>query len=490
MTAAMENFEAGPSDSALVARVLGGDRTAFATVYDRYSDRLYDFAHSMTRNPEDASDAVADAFIKFAERLPQLREPERLRPWLYAIVRTECLRRLKSRSRFAFGGDEQLVDMPDTAAAPEEAAETAALRQLVWDAAAGLGDRDRALLDLHLRQGLDGADLGDAMGVSASNAYVMMNRVRNQMERSLGALLIAKTGRDECADLDSTLTDWDGSFSPLVRKRVARHVDNCPKCTLRRAAMVSPLALFAGVSAFAAPTGLRERVLNSITLPPQPVVEPSPWLRRGIIGGVGAAVLVVLMALLAGTVGSDKPVTRPVDATEEPSVALPTSAVPTETATEATTDPTDTRPPASGRAQLAISDRSVSLSSNDRTTSAKLSNVGGAPLTFELDPDNGWLSVGPDDGRLDPGESVTISISISRRDLPRENESSSIDVDWTHGSDSISVKYKFKDSDKDNDDEGDGDEEPSEEPCEGDCCGDDCNAPPEEPTEEPTVIIS
>ena len=111
MTAGTENFEAGPSDSSLVARVLGGDQTAFATVYDRYADRLYDFAHSMLRNTEDASDAVADAFIKFAERLPQLREPDRLRPWLYAIVRTECLRRLKSRSRVAFGGDEQLVDM-------------------------------------------------------------------------------------------------------------------------------------------------------------------------------------------------------------------------------------------------------------------------------------------------------------------------------------------------------------------------------------------
>jgi RNA polymerase sigma factor (sigma-70 family) len=475
MTAGTQKFEADASDSVLVARVLGGDRTAFATVYDRYADRLYDFAHSMLRNTEDAADAVADAFIKFAERLPQLREPERLRPWLYAIVRTECLRRLKSRSRVAFGGDEQLIDMPDTAAAPDEAVETAALRQLVWDAAAGLAERDRALLDLHVRQGLDGADLGEAMGVSASNAYVMMNRLRGQMERSLGALLVAKTGRDDCVELDASLADWDGSFSPLVRKRVGRHVDNCTKCTLRRAAMVSPLALFGGVSAFAAPASLRERVLSSITLPPQPVIDPSPWLRRGVLGGVGAAIVVVLVALLVGHSGDQTPVTRPVDATDVPTEAA-TSVSPSPSATVTTT----TRPPAIKPAHLVISDRSVTLKSDDRRESTKLSNDGGAPLTFELDPDDGWVSTDPDDGRLEPGESVTLTISISGGDRPRKDDDSSIDVDWTHGSDSISVRYKADDRDDDGDDpntDPETDPEPEQEPDPDGGCGDDCGEP-------------
>src|SRR5689334_18523136 len=108
----------------------------------------------MLRHREDAADAVADSFILFAERLGQLREPDRLRPWLYAIVRSECLRKLKARKRVSYGDDEQLIQMADDGATPEQSAETAALQQLVWDAAAGLADRDRALLDLHLRQGL------------------------------------------------------------------------------------------------------------------------------------------------------------------------------------------------------------------------------------------------------------------------------------------------------------------------------------------------
>src|SRR5690349_20637058 len=218
MTGDVRAADEGQPDAVLVAQVLDGDRDAFAAVYDRYADRLYDFAHSMLRNREDASDAVADAFVTFAEKLPQLREADRLRPWLYAIVRSECLRRIKSRGRFAFDGDERMSEMADSALAPDDAVAVSALQQLVWDAAAGLAERDRALLDLHLRQGLDGADLGEAMGVSASNAYVMMNRLRGQMERSLGALLVAKTGRENCGELDGTPGDWHGEVSPAVRQ--------------------------------------------------------------------------------------------------------------------------------------------------------------------------------------------------------------------------------------------------------------------------------
>jgi len=67
---------------------------------------------------------------------------------------------------------------------PDQEAERAAAQRIVWDAAAGLADRDRALLDLHLRQGLEGAELGEAMGVTAANAYVMVNRLKAQVERS------------------------------------------------------------------------------------------------------------------------------------------------------------------------------------------------------------------------------------------------------------------------------------------------------------------
>ena len=150
-----------------------------------------------------------------------------------------------------------MTDLPDPTAGPEQAAHQADLRELVWNAAAGLSERDRALLDLHLRHGLEGADLGEAIGVEPAHAYVLLTRLRDQVERSLGALLVARLGRADCPDLSRLLTDWDGRFSPLVRKRVARHVDNCETCGAARRKLASPLALLAAVPPMPAPADLR-----------------------------------------------------------------------------------------------------------------------------------------------------------------------------------------------------------------------------------------
>ena len=46
--------------------------------------------------PEDAADAVQDTFVIAAARLGGLRDPRKLRPWLYAVARNECHLRLRA----------------------------------------------------------------------------------------------------------------------------------------------------------------------------------------------------------------------------------------------------------------------------------------------------------------------------------------------------------------------------------------------------------
>jgi RNA polymerase sigma factor (sigma-70 family) len=287
------------TDTELVAGVLAGDREAFAAVYDRYANRLHDFCWSVLRDRDEAADAVQDTFVLAVERLVQLNDPERLRPWLYAIARSVALRRVRVRGRVVL---DEVEDMADTDPGPHRAAEQQALADLVWSAAAGLSERDRALLDLHLRQGLDGAELGEAMGVSANHAYVLLTRLRDQVERSLGALLIARLGRRDCTELDTLLADWDGRFSPLMRKRVARHVDACEVCSERRRVAVSPLALLAGVPLLPAPLFLKDRVMAEVQLVSSdrtvvtPMAPRPPKSRRGRVVAAGVAVLALLAA--------------------------------------------------------------------------------------------------------------------------------------------------------------------------------------------------
>ncbi|MGI9084723.1 MAG: sigma-70 family RNA polymerase sigma factor [Aeromicrobium sp.] len=429
--------EAGPPDAQLVAGVLGGDREAFATVYDRYGDRLYDFANSMLRQREEAEDAVADSFVIVVERISQLRDPDRLRPWLYAIVRSECLRRLKARKRIAYGGEDRLVDMADESMSPESEAQKSALRDLVWDASAGLADRDRALLDLHLRQGLEGAELGEAMGVNASNAYVMLNRLRGQVERSLGALLIARLGREECDELDGMLVDWDGRFSPLVRKRVARHVDNCDVCTDRRRRIVSPWALLAGVPLVAAPLSLRDRVVNDTQL----VAYSGPTggagmgsRRRNQALAAGAAAVVIAGTVFLWPSGADDSASAPTAAGEQvtPTPTVEPSVTESSSPTPAEDDGT--------AATLTVSTRVVDLGRDRTTASVGLTNTGDEEVAYRVTTSTPWLTVSPASGTLTGGRTGSTQVTANRSEIAEGAARGTLTITWDGGSAPVTVR--------------------------------------------------
>ena len=256
-----------PTDADLVAAALGGDRSAFAAIYDRYADRLHTMSVQMLGDRDEAADVCGEVFLVAFQRLGQLRDPERLRPWLYAIVRHEVFRRTKRRSRVELVGEvnemEHRFDQP-AVEGDDSVGDAASMVRAVREAAVGLDDRDRMVLELHL-QGVDGQDLADAMGTSLTTSYQLVHRMRERMERSLGALLVARHGRAECGDLSRLLVGWDGTFSVLWRKRIARHVDACAVCERRRRAAPGALLGTSGASALvAAPISVRTRVLDGL----------------------------------------------------------------------------------------------------------------------------------------------------------------------------------------------------------------------------------
>ena len=262
----------GAVDAELVSSYLAGDRSALGSIYDRYGQSLFDTATAMTNNRDDASDMVQDVFVLAAERLGQLRDPSRLKPWLFAILRNEVYRRSRRRSRQAITDfsapehDAMLPSTPSSSDAVDDALEGAELAEFVRAAASGLDARDQLVLELSVRQGLSGDDLADALGVSAQQSYGLVHRMRERTERSLGAYCVARRGRKECDELDAILKGWSGDFTVLLRKRVSRHIDACNICERSRRRF-APLALVGAAPAFAAPIGLRSSILDRVALP-------------------------------------------------------------------------------------------------------------------------------------------------------------------------------------------------------------------------------
>ena len=298
MTTALSNWDI-VSDAELARAAATGDRRAFAMIYDRYADRLHDFCIGMVRDRDAAADCVQDVFCAAATQLPKLREPDRLRPWLYAIARNEALRCIRDRRR-----EQVSDDLPESAshdAGPDTLAARNELANLIAEAAGGLGDRDRTVLELAYRHGLDGPELANALEVSPGTANKMVSRLRNTIESSLGALLVARRAQhtaDKCAELGTILAGWDGRFSVLMRKRISRHIESCPTCEDERRRLVNPVALLGGAPVLIpAPAWLRDHTLGQIRLDlrrqrpqhGQRRRQPRPVRRRRVPAGAASA---------------------------------------------------------------------------------------------------------------------------------------------------------------------------------------------------------
>jgi RNA polymerase sigma factor (sigma-70 family) len=224
-------------DSEVVASIVAGDPAGLAEAYDKYADDLYSYCRSLLREPADAADAVQDTFVIAASQVSRLRDPERLRAWLFAVARNACLRLLRTRTATAPLDD--LEDQQDTSVDVAEDAERAETRALVLAAAGGLSPRERDLI-VQLRHGLEIGEAASVLGITRNHAHALFSRARDHLEASMGALLVGRTGRRDCPALDSLLRDWDGQLTVLMRKRLQRHIDGCAVCSERRRQALRP----------------------------------------------------------------------------------------------------------------------------------------------------------------------------------------------------------------------------------------------------------
>ncbi len=249
-------------DRDIVAAIVAGDLAGLAAAYDRYAAALHAYCRSLLAEPADAADAVQDTFLIAAAKLDGLRDPDRLRPWLYAVARNECFRRLRARARMA--DLDEAGEMTDSSADVVTGAERGELQDLVRAALAGLNPGEREVIELSLRHELEGADLADALQIPLNQAHALASRARGQLERSLGALLVARTGRDYCQELAAMLAGWNGRLTVLLRKRVSRHIEHCEVCGERKRRELSPAMLLSAMPVVLLPPGLRRQVLGLV----------------------------------------------------------------------------------------------------------------------------------------------------------------------------------------------------------------------------------
>jgi RNA polymerase sigma factor (sigma-70 family) len=279
-------------DREIVAAIVEGDSAALAAAFDQYAQGLYDYCRSLLTEPSEAADAVQDTFIVAPARLSELREPERLRAWLFAVARNECYGRLRVRVAPPPARPNETVDsLREFGAAHMET------RDLVRSALAGLKPAEREAIDLDLRHEFEDADLVDILGAPRNQVQTLLSRARSHFSAALAVLLVARSGPKYCPELAGMLDGSHGQLGQLLTNRVNRHIERCPVCAERMRRELSPAAMLRRLPLAILPTGLRARTV-------QLVADVSP-------GALTYRARVVHNARLMGAAGFPVQITTP-----------------------------------------------------------------------------------------------------------------------------------------------------------------------------------
>ncbi|MDJ0394320.1 sigma-70 family RNA polymerase sigma factor [Rhodococcus sp. G-MC3] len=321
-------------DARIVTALIGGDLSALGDAYDLYARHLFTYANAMVRDADLAADVVHDAMLIASQRIGQLRNPARFRPWLYAIVRSECLCQLRHAKKnvpldnsFDFADSAVTSETATTETATSETFEERNLHALVA-AAAGLSPKDREVLELAIRHDLDNAQVAAILGVRMNQASTLTSRARTQLERSLSVILVAQERGNECVSLDEILAQWDGEFSSLWRKRIGKHMNKCAKCSAIRDHKFRAATLLGILPLAAVPFWLRDLVVADAQVNfdlvalshridpldrsgfPQPRKQGHRHAPQGVwVGAAGAAIVVGtgVGLLMVGPAASQSP---------------------------------------------------------------------------------------------------------------------------------------------------------------------------------------
>lgn len=202
-----ENREERPSrrpqrpgvDAELVERARRGDAAAQEALVRQLTPRLMRLALRLGCDERTSEEIVGETLCRGIIRLKRLRDGNSAAPWFRSILLNIWRDHLRRRRR---GRELFLEDLPNEPASlpaldPVAAASTAELRERAAHAVASLSPAQRAVLALHIDEGLTVAEIASALGTTAARVKANLWHGRKRLRRLLGGPVGRESPREE-----------------------------------------------------------------------------------------------------------------------------------------------------------------------------------------------------------------------------------------------------------------------------------------------------
>lgn len=184
----------------LLEAVRGGDAAALGTLMDRYSSRVYQLAHGITRNEADAEEVVQDVFLTLFRKAETFEGRSALGSCIYRVTTNAALIKRRGKRaqvevaiedllpRFFADGHRQgslAALMADWSQTPEKYLLSQENWELLEQALNKLPHHYRAVVVLRDVEGLSNEEAADALGESVPTVKSRLHRGRMALRELL-----------------------------------------------------------------------------------------------------------------------------------------------------------------------------------------------------------------------------------------------------------------------------------------------------------------
>lgn len=258
--------------AALVDAARAGDPAAQDALVSAYLPLVYNIVGRALNGSVDVDDVVQDTMLRALDALGDLRSPGSFRSWLVAIAMNRVRAHRQDRQH-APGAVEEAADVADPGADFVDLTivrlQLSGQRQETARATRWLEPDDREVLSLWWLEcagELTRAEVIAALDVPPQHTAVRVQRMKARLE-SARVVVRALDARPVCDELRGVLGSWDGSPSPLWRKRIARHARDCARCAGLWSGLLPAEGLLAGLALVGAAPALLAAVRSATAAP-------------------------------------------------------------------------------------------------------------------------------------------------------------------------------------------------------------------------------
>jgi RNA polymerase sigma-70 factor, ECF subfamily len=181
-------------DSMLISRSQAGDRSAFNALVQKHHGRAYQYAYRLTRNADEASDIVVEAFLRVFNALHNFKGQSSFVTWLYRIM-TNCYldhkKRDKSKRNVSLEAalqtesGELTRQLVDPAPSPHDETEKDALTIRMDHAVAQLPEFQRAMIVMYHSEMMSYEEIAAALDLPVGTVKSRLNRARLSLRELL-----------------------------------------------------------------------------------------------------------------------------------------------------------------------------------------------------------------------------------------------------------------------------------------------------------------